>query len=80
MSDSAKITQMANFITQEATEKANELRIKADHDASLEKSSLVHAGKLEVMDEFKEREKQRAIDKRIAQSAAVSKARTGKMS
>jgi len=37
MSETQKIQQMANFIEQEAQEKAGELRIKADHDASLEK-------------------------------------------
>jgi V-type H+-transporting ATPase subunit E len=79
-SDSAKISQMANFIQQEAQEKASELKIKAAHDASLEKSSLVHKGKMAVMDEFVAKEKQREVDGRIAASVAVKNASHLKMS
>ncbi len=50
---------MSNFILQEAHEKANEVRIKTEHDFNLEKQNLIHAEKLKVKDLFLKKEKER---------------------
>ena len=71
--------QMVNFIMQEAKEKANEIFIKTEHDFSLEKQMKVHNAKLKIQQEFKQREKDYEMQKRIAQSVAVSRVRVSKM-
>merc|ERR1712238_500561 len=56
-----------NFILQEAHEKANEIRVKTEHDFNLEKQTLVHEAKLSIQDEFAKKEKDHEIQKRIVQ-------------
>ena len=46
--NSKQITQMVNFIVQEAKEKVNEIQVKTEHDYNLEKQNLVHSGKLKL--------------------------------
>ena len=60
-----QIKQMVNFILQEAQEKANEIRIKTEHDFNLEKQMLVHNAKLKIQEEFSRKEKEREINKRM---------------
>ena len=36
---------MVNFILQEAHEKANEIRVKTEHDFNVEKQTLIHAAR-----------------------------------
>lgn len=50
--DNKQITQMVNFIMQEAHEKVSEIKIKTDHDFNLEKQNLVHNGKLKLQVEI----------------------------
>jgi len=70
---------MVNFILQEAHEKANEIRVKTEHDFNLEKQTLVHEAKLAVQDEFTKKEKDREIQERIARSAEIGACRQKKM-
>mmetsp|Transcript_8082 Transcript_8082/g.12800 ORF Transcript_8082/g.12800 Transcript_8082/m.12800 type:complete len:222 (+) Transcript_8082:130-795(+) len=74
-----QIRQMVNFILQEAHEKANEIRVKTEHDFNLEKQTLVHEAKLNIQDEFAKKEKDREIQERIARSAEIGACRVKKM-
>mmetsp|Transcript_60326 Transcript_60326/g.148033 ORF Transcript_60326/g.148033 Transcript_60326/m.148033 type:complete len:222 (+) Transcript_60326:94-759(+) len=74
-----QIRQMVNFILQEAHEKANEIRVKTEHDFNLEKQTLVHEAKLNIQDEFAKKEKDREVQERIARSAEVGACRVKKM-
>ncbi|POM66211.1 V-type proton ATPase subunit E [Phytophthora palmivora] len=74
-----QIKQMVNFILQEAQEKANEIRIKTEHDFNLEKQMLVHNAKIKIQEEYTRKEKEREINKRIARSAEIGASRRQKM-
>ncbi|KAJ8605952.1 hypothetical protein CTAYLR_010800 [Chrysophaeum taylorii] len=74
-----QIRQMVNFILQEAHEKANEIRIKTEHDFNIEKQMLVHNAKLAIADEYKSKARAREVEERIARSTAVGDARIAKM-
>jgi len=76
---SDQIRQMVNFILQEAHEKANEIRVKTEHDFNLEKQTLVHEAKLSIQDEFSKKEKDREVQERIARSAEVGECNVKKM-
>jgi len=75
----AQIRQMVNFILQEAHEKANEIRIKTEHDFNIEKQMLVHNAKLAIAEEYKAKGRAREVEERIARSTAVGNARLSKM-
>lgn len=74
-----QIRQMVNFILQEAHEKANEIRVKTEHDFNLEKQTLVHEAKLSIQDEFSKKEKDREVQERIARSTEIGECRVKKM-
>mmetsp|Transcript_21945 Transcript_21945/g.25008 ORF Transcript_21945/g.25008 Transcript_21945/m.25008 type:complete len:222 (-) Transcript_21945:251-916(-) len=76
---SDQIRQMVNFILQEAHEKANEIRVKTEHDFNLEKQTLVHEAKLNIQEEFTKKEKDREVQERIARSAEIGTCRAKKM-
>mmetsp|Transcript_9410 Transcript_9410/g.13356 ORF Transcript_9410/g.13356 Transcript_9410/m.13356 type:complete len:221 (-) Transcript_9410:330-992(-) len=76
---SDQIRQMVNFILQEAHEKANEIRVKTEHDFNLEKQTLVHEAKLAIQEEFAKKEKDREVQERIARSAEIGECRVKKM-
>lgn len=76
---SDQIRQMVNFILQEAHEKANEIRVKTEHDFNLEKQTRVHEAKLSIQEEFAKKEKDREIQERIARSAEVGECNIKKM-
>lgn len=79
MSASDQIRQMVNFILQEAHEKANEIRVKTEHDFNLEKQTLVHEAKLNIQDDFTKKEKDREIQERITRSTEIGECRVKKM-
>jgi len=79
MAASDQIRQMVNFILQEAHEKANEIRVKTEHDFNLEKQTLVHEAKLSIQDEFSKKEKDREVQERIARSAEIGECNVKKM-
>jgi len=70
---------MVNFILQEAHEKANEIRVKTEHDFNLEKQTLVHEAKLSIQDVFAKKEKDHEVQERIARSAEIGSCRVKKM-
>jgi len=74
-----QIRQMVNFILQEAHEKANEIRVKTEHDFNLEKQTLVHEAKLNIQDEFAKKEKEKEVQERIARSTEIGECRVKKM-
>ena len=74
-----QIRQMVNFILQEAHEKANEIRIKTEHDFNIEKQMLVHNAKLAIAEDYKAKDRARDVEERIARSTAVGDARITKM-
>lgn len=76
---SDQIRQMVNFILQEAHEKANEIRVKTEHDFNLEKQTLVHEAKLNIQDEFAKKVKDRETQERITRSAEIGECRVKKM-
>ncbi|KAM3567623.1 hypothetical protein VYU27_010237, partial [Nannochloropsis oceanica] len=78
-SSGAQIRQMVNFILQEAHEKANEIRIKTEHDFNLEKQMLVHNATVKINDEYAQKEKNKEVEQRIAKSAEVGGARVKKL-
>mmetsp|Transcript_9947 Transcript_9947/g.19106 ORF Transcript_9947/g.19106 Transcript_9947/m.19106 type:complete len:222 (+) Transcript_9947:57-722(+) len=79
MAATDQIRQMVNFILQEAHEKANEIRVKTEHDFNLEKQTLVHEAKLNIQEEFAKKEKDNEIKERIARSAEIGECRVKKM-
>lgn len=79
MAATDQIRQMVNFILQEAHEKANEIRVKTEHDFNLEKQTLVHEAKLSIQEEFAKKEKDREVQERIARSAEIGECRVKKM-
>jgi len=79
MAASDQIRQMVNFILQEAHEKANEIRVKTEHDFNLEKQTLVHEAKLNIQDEFTKKEKDREVQERITRSTEIGECRVKKM-
>ncbi|CBN77726.1 conserved unknown protein [Ectocarpus siliculosus] len=76
---SNQIRQMANFILQEAHEKANEINIKTEHDFNLEKQMIVHSAKLKIQEEYTQKEKDREIQDRISRSTMIGNSRVKKM-
>jgi len=74
-----QIRQMVNFILQEAHEKANEIRVKTEHDFNLEKQTLVHEAKLNIQEDFNKKEKDREVQERIARSTEIGGCRVKKM-
>lgn len=74
-----QIRQMVNFILQEAHEKANEIRIKTEHDFNLEKQMLEMQAKLKMQEEYTQKERDREVQHRIARSSAIGSSRVQKM-
>lgn len=74
-----QIQQMVNFIMQEAHEKANEIRIKTEHDFNLEKQMLVHNSRIRIQEEFNQKNKDFEIQQRVDRSVAVGEARVQRM-
>ena len=74
-----QIRQMVNFILQEAHEKANEIRVKTEHDFNVEKQTLIHAARQRLNEEYAQKEREREVQQRIAKSTAVGDARVKKM-
>mmetsp|Transcript_27211 Transcript_27211/g.35682 ORF Transcript_27211/g.35682 Transcript_27211/m.35682 type:complete len:222 (-) Transcript_27211:232-897(-) len=76
---SNQIRQMVNFILQEAHEKANEIRLKTEHDFNLEKQMLVHNAKLRIQEEYSQKDKDLEVQERIVRSSKIGESRVQKM-
>lgn len=66
-----QIQQMVQFIHQEASEKAAEIKLKADEEFNIEKLRMVEAEKQKIRQEYERKEKLVEVQKRIEQSNTV---------
>ena len=57
-----------------------EIKLKTEHDFNLEKQMLVHNAKLKIQEEYLQKEKDRAVQDRIARSTTIGNSRVKKMS
>ena len=73
------ITQMTNFIVQEAQEKASDIREKAKQEINIENEKTITASREKIRNEFKNKKDQYEIQKRIEKSAKQNKLRIKKM-
>ena len=64
-SNEKQILQMINFIESEAREKANEINVQTDEDFAVEKQNLVDEAKKKIREEFKRKEKQVSVQKKM---------------
>ncbi len=76
---SSRVQEMTNFIFQEAHEKINELRLKTDHEAALEKNAIVARGKALIDEEHEQRMKALEVQRKIMTSNAMTSVRVAKM-
>ena len=60
-----QITQMINFIEQEAKEKAREIEAQADEEFTIEKQRLVKEEQKKIRQEFERKEKQVIVQKKM---------------
>ena len=67
----AQISQMVQFIHQEAKEKAQEIKLKTDEEFNIEKLRMIEGEKQKIRAEYERKEKQVEVQKRIAQSNEV---------
>lgn len=70
-----QIQQMVSFIHQEAKDKANEIRTKAEEDFSIRKLSAVEAAREKIRIEYERKEKQIHVNRKIAKSTEQNAAR-----
>lgn len=68
-----RISQMCEFIKQEAKEKANEIKIKTQEEFELDRQMLAQEGKMKVQEEYEKKEKDLQVQQRIAQSAEIGR-------
>jgi len=69
------MNKMVAFIKQEASEKARELKIKADEEFAIEKAKIVRQESLAIDASFEKRRKQADTALKIAQSTSTNKSR-----
>ena len=60
---------MVRFIQQEASEKASEIKLKADEEFNIEKLRMVEAEKQKIRQEYERKEKQVEVQKRMCAAA-----------
>jgi V-type H+-transporting ATPase subunit E len=70
-----QLSQMVNFIIQEAQEKANEIDAKAKEEFSIEKARIVQEEKIKIIKEFTQKEKQVEVQKKIMYSNMLNQSR-----
>jgi len=63
-----QITQMINFIKQEAKEKATEIELKAEQDFMMERSNIVQLERVRIVKEYEQKHEQIEVQKRIQRS------------
>ncbi|KAL2619891.1 hypothetical protein R1flu_000096 [Riccia fluitans] len=72
---SNQVTQMVQFIRQEAEEKANEIAASAEEEFNIEKLQLVEAEKKKIRSDFEKKEKQVEVRKKIEYSTQLNASR-----
>lgn len=70
-----QIQQMVSFIRQEADDKANEIRVKAEEDFNIRKLSAVEAAREKIRAEYEKKVKQIDVNRKIAKSTEQNAAR-----
>jgi V-type H+-transporting ATPase subunit E len=66
---------MTAFIRQEAMEKANEIRLKADEEFAIEKSKLVRQEQSSIDSSYEKKFKQASMSQQITRSTVANKSR-----
>jgi V-type H+-transporting ATPase subunit E len=66
---------MTAFIRQEAMEKANEIRLKADEEFAIEKSKLVRQEQASIDSSYEKKFKQASMSQQITRSTVSNKSR-----
>ena len=66
---------MTAFIKQEAMEKANEIRLKADEEFAIEKSKLVRQEQASIDSSYEKKFKQASMSQQITRSTVSNKSR-----
>lgn len=72
---STELKKMTAFIRQEALEKAQEIRIKADEEFAIEKSKLVRAETSSIDTVYEKKSKQASMSQQITRSTLANKTR-----
>ncbi|KAK3215234.1 hypothetical protein GRF29_19g2654590 [Pseudopithomyces chartarum] len=70
-----ELRKMTAFIKQEAMEKANEIRLKADEEFAIEKSKLVRQETASIDTEYEKKFKQASMSQQITRSTVANKSR-----
>lgn len=70
-----QIQQMVSFIRQEANDKANEIRVKAEEDFNIRKLSAVESARERIRSEYEKKVKQIDVNRKIASSTEQNAAR-----
>jgi V-type H+-transporting ATPase subunit E len=72
---SSELKKMTAFIRQEATEKADEIRIKADQEFAAEKAKLVRQETASIDSSYEKKFKQASMSQQITRSTVSNKSR-----
>ena len=67
---------MIKFIQQEASEKAQEIKLKADEEYNIEKLYMVEEEKQKIRQEYERKEKQVEVQKRMCVLVGSQRARS----
>lgn len=70
-----QIQQMVSFIRQEANDKANEIRVKAEEDFNIRKLSAVESAREKIRAEYEKKVKLIDVNRKIAKSTKQNAAR-----
>jgi len=70
-----QLQQMINFIKQEAREKAEEIKVKAEEEFSIERANIVMEERKKINKDFERKLKQVEVRKKIARSNELNQAR-----
>ncbi|TPX40494.1 hypothetical protein SeLEV6574_g06591 [Synchytrium endobioticum] len=70
-----EMNKMVSFIKQEALEKAREIKVKGDEEFNIEKAKLVRQETLSIEAFYEKKRKQAEVQRKIAQSNHINKAR-----
>lgn len=70
-----QIQQMVSFIRQEANDKANEIRVKAEEEFNIRKLSAVEVAREKIRAEYEKKVKQIDVNRKIAKSTEQNAAR-----
>eukprot|EP00761_Pharyngomonas_kirbyi_P003267 gb/GECH01003271.1/.p1 GENE.gb/GECH01003271.1/~~gb/GECH01003271.1/.p1 ORF type:complete len:214 (+),score=51.43 gb/GECH01003271.1/:1-642(+) len=71
----SQIDQMISFITREAQEKADEIRVNAEEQKNYDKQEILKQEKAKIRAEFEKKESQVDVKKKIARSNEIKKER-----